>query len=125
MLNNWVSEFITAITYLSESLYILSALSTLFGRYVRYIRLRYYIITCAVTHSLERRLVNLPRFRYSVAHGSPLCFTHVRMEHAVRTSEETMGIAAGSNWSTKVVNLFIQVPKDELNAFNIQKETKS
>ena len=34
-LNNWVSEFITAITYLSESLYILSALSTLFGRYVR------------------------------------------------------------------------------------------
>ena len=42
VLNNWVSEFITAITYLSESLYTLSALSTLFGRYVRYIRLRYY-----------------------------------------------------------------------------------
>ena len=40
---NWVSEFITAITYLSEKLYILSALSTLFGRYVSYIRrLRYY-----------------------------------------------------------------------------------
>ena len=41
VLNNWVSEFITANTYLSESLYILSPLSTLFGRYVRYIRLRY------------------------------------------------------------------------------------
>ena len=44
MLKNWVSEFITVITYLSESLYILSALSTLFGRYVRYIRLRYYLV---------------------------------------------------------------------------------
>ena len=32
VLTNWVSEFITAITYVSESLYILSALSTLFGR---------------------------------------------------------------------------------------------
>ena len=42
VLNNWVSKFITAITYLSESLYILSALSTLLGRYVRYIRLQYY-----------------------------------------------------------------------------------
>ncbi len=41
VLNNWVSEFLTAITYLSESLYIPSALSTLF---VRYIRLRYYYI---------------------------------------------------------------------------------
>ena len=39
VLNNWVSEFITAITYHPESLNILSALSTLFGRYVRYIRL--------------------------------------------------------------------------------------
>ena len=35
VLNNMVSEFITAITNLSETLYILSALSTLFGRYVR------------------------------------------------------------------------------------------
>ena len=41
MLYNWVSEFITSITYLSESLYILSALSTLFGRYGRYIRFYY------------------------------------------------------------------------------------
>ena len=39
MLNNWVSESITAITYLSESLCILGTFSTLFGRYVRYIRL--------------------------------------------------------------------------------------
>ena len=44
VLHNWVSEIITAITYLSKSLYILSALSTLFGRYVRYIRLRYYFL---------------------------------------------------------------------------------
>ena len=37
MLNNWVSEFITAITInLSKSLYILSTWSTLFGRYKRY-----------------------------------------------------------------------------------------
>ena len=37
MLNNWVSEFITAITKnLSKSLYILSTSSTLFGRYKRY-----------------------------------------------------------------------------------------
>ena len=40
VLTNWVSKFITAITYLSERLYILGALSTFFGRYVRYIRLR-------------------------------------------------------------------------------------
>ena len=32
---------IPAYTYLSESLFILKALSTLFGRYVRYIRQRY------------------------------------------------------------------------------------
>ena len=38
----WVSEFVTAITYLSGSLFILSALSTLFGRHVRYIRLQHY-----------------------------------------------------------------------------------
>ena len=35
VLHNWVSESITVITYLSESLYILSALNTLFARYVR------------------------------------------------------------------------------------------
>ena len=39
-----VLEFITAMTYLSESLYKPSALSTLFDRYVRYIRRRYYEI---------------------------------------------------------------------------------
>ena len=37
VLHNWVSEFIISITHLSESLYtILSALSTLLDRYVRY-----------------------------------------------------------------------------------------
>jgi hypothetical protein len=39
VLTSWFSEFITVTTYLSESLYKLSALSTLFGRFVRYIRL--------------------------------------------------------------------------------------
>ena len=42
VLTNWFSEFITVISYLSESLYKLSALSTLFGRFVRCIRLWYY-----------------------------------------------------------------------------------
>ena len=40
-IENLRSESITAITYLSVSLY-LSALSTLFDKYVRYIRLPYY-----------------------------------------------------------------------------------
>ena len=40
VLHNWVSEF----TYLSDSLHILNTLSTLFGRYMRYVRLRCYII---------------------------------------------------------------------------------
>ena len=42
VLNKWLSEFITAITYSSESLYILGALNTLFSSYVRYIGLQYY-----------------------------------------------------------------------------------
>ena len=43
LLNNWVSESSSAITFLKVcTLYILSALTTLFGRHVRYIRLQYY-----------------------------------------------------------------------------------
>ena len=62
----WVSEFITAITYLSESLYIiLSALSTLFGRYVRYIRLRYYYY-----YILGEQLLYVRYYRQCLSRGS-------------------------------------------------------
>ena len=70
VLHNWVSELISSITYLSEILYILSALSTLFGRYA--VRLRYYYnyyhycracrrtIESSVVTFIQRSMVRVP-----------------------------------------------------------------
>ena len=63
------------ITYLSESLYDSSALSTLFGRYMRYIRLRYYynyIITSIqpIGNLLTKHCNYIDRFKMSIHAGN-------------------------------------------------------
>ena len=63
-------------------------------------RLATHMRSDVLTQTTRGSLVNLTFFCVSVT-GFPLRFTHVRMEHTVGTSEETMGLRLVPNGRTQ------------------------